>query len=79
MDAAARALGLPAFEEKAFNEKVSAVRVPENGILIFSLVDGRDVTVEWRHKSRGESWTPEMRKKARERGLANLQKTEEMV
>ncbi len=74
-DAAARALGLSTFDESIFNKMVTTVRVPENGTLIFSLYDGRDVRVEWENKSRRESWTPEMKERARAAKLKSLQET----
>jgi DNA invertase Pin-like site-specific DNA recombinase len=73
MDAAARALGLSNFDESIFIKMVSTIRVPENGTLIFSFYDGREVRVEWQNKSRRESWTPEMREQARIAKCRSLQ------
>ena len=42
--------------------------------LIYSLLDGTEIKTEWQHKSRSESWTPEMRQQARERTLAQRRK-----
>ena len=79
MDAAARALGLSTFDESVFMKKVTAIRVPESGILIFSLSSGEDVRVEWQNISRRESWTPEMRERARTKSLNCLQEQGEVV
>ncbi len=73
-DAAARALGLSEFDEHVFNRMVTAIRAPENGVLIFSLGDGSEVRVEWQHKSRRDSWTSEMREQARERQIRRYAK-----
>ena len=35
--------------------------------LIFHLRDGREEKLEWQNRSRAESWTPEMKEKAREK------------
>jgi hypothetical protein len=75
-DAAARAMGLPSFDEAIFSKTVESIRTPENDVLVFSMQDGREVRVEWQNKSRRESWTPEMREAARERLLMRMQKSE---
>jgi DNA invertase Pin-like site-specific DNA recombinase len=65
-DAAAQAVGLSEFDGDLFNEAVSEIRVPENGVLIFVLRNiDMEIRVEWENRSRRESWTPEMRQKAR--------------
>jgi DNA invertase Pin-like site-specific DNA recombinase len=81
MDAAAKALGLSQFDEYVFNQMVTTIRAPENGVLIFSLSTGEAVRVEWQNKSRRESWTPEMREAARLRALHqnSIQRTEKVV
>jgi hypothetical protein len=64
-DAAATAIGISDFNEDVFNKMITAIVAPENGVLIFSLQNGEDIRVEWQNKSRRESWTHEMREKAR--------------
>ena len=64
-ETAARALGLSVFDEVVFKKCVSAIRAPENGVLIFIMKDGGEVRETWQNKSRRHSWTPEMRQKAR--------------
>ena len=68
-DAAARALGISTFDDGMFNQAVSTIRAPENGILIFLLHSGDEVRAEWQNISRRNSWTPEMKQKAREDAL----------
>lgn len=68
-DVTARALGLTAFDEVVFAERVSEIRVPENGTLIFICRDGSEITETWDNPSRRESWSPEMKQQAREYAL----------
>ncbi len=72
MDAAVRAMGLTTFDENIFNKIVSTIIAPENGVLLFSMRDGREIRMEWQNISRRESWTPEMREKARINALQHL-------
>ena len=68
-DAAARALGLLAFDEAIFNKTVREIRALENGVLIFILQDDTEIRVEWQNKSRRESWTEDMKQRALEDSL----------
>lgn len=61
----AKVLGLDEFNEIAFNEKVDRIIVPEPNKLIFQLKNGTMKTVEWKDRSRRESWTDKMKEKAR--------------
>lgn len=45
------------------------ILVPEPGVIVIVKPDGTEVTKQWQHKSRRESWTPEMKQAARERQL----------
>lgn len=58
-------------------EKLSEITVAAPHQLIYHLRDGTEITVEWHHKSRSESWTPEMREKARERAIKQRRKERE--
>ena len=63
------ALGIATFDEAVFHDKITEIRVPAHNRLRFIFKDGRIVETEWRHQSRRESWTPEMKQTARERQL----------
>ncbi len=65
----AEVLGLPAFDEAAFKEQITEIRIPTHNRLTFIFSDGRTVDTEWRNPSRSESWTEEMKQKAREKSL----------
>lgn len=45
--------------------EVTQIDVPEPNELIFTLADGRKIQKRWENPSRSESWTPEMKEKAR--------------
>ena len=57
------------FDEIYFKSKVKQVIVMPNRKLIFQLIDDTRVEQSWNTSSRSESWTPEMREKARIRAL----------
>ena len=50
--------------KESIESKIHFIDVEDNNILIFHLKDGRVIEKKWSYKSRSESWTPEMRKKA---------------
>lgn len=61
------AMDMPAFDPAAFAEQISAVVVAGPNSLLYEFKDGRSVEIGWKDRSRRESWTPEMKKQARER------------
>ena len=60
-------LGWNSFDEESFKQAVDHVTAVYPHTLIFHLRDGREETLEWQNRSRAESWTPEMKEKAREK------------
>ena len=60
-------LGWNSFDEEAFRQAVDHVTAVYPHALIFHLRDGREEKLEWQNRSRAESWTPEMKEKAREK------------
>lgn len=68
-EVAARAMGLAEFDEAAFAARVEAIRVPENGTLVFVFCDGHEVALTWENPSRRQSWDNEKRRQAREHAL----------
>ena len=69
MAAAAEVLGLAEFDEVLFKSKITKILVPDDNRLAFVFSDGRIVHREWQDRSRRESWTEEMRQRAREHAL----------
>lgn len=55
-------------------EQIEMIIVPEHNHLVYHLKNGDIVDVPWENRSRRESWTPEMRQKARERMLQRYRK-----
>ena len=64
-------LDLEEFSEAAFAERVESIQADndsESNILVFTLLNGEVTVKRWKNPSRSESWTPEMKEKAREAG-----------
>lgn len=54
-------------------ENLAEIQVPGHNHLVYVFRDGHTEDVYWQNPSRRESWTPEMKQKARERQLALLE------
>lgn len=65
--AAADALGLEAYDEEIFRERIATVVSGAGRILTFRFRDGHTVDIKWEKPSRARSWTPEMKQAAAER------------
>ena len=70
-DAINQVLGTTQFDETYTRKMIDKIIAQPGQILEFHLKDGTIVNKEWKHKSRKDSWTPEMKEKARKK--ANLQ------
>lgn len=66
METAASVLGLRAFDEVIFTERVKEIHVPAANRLVFVLTDGREIEREWLDHSRRDSWDEAGRQRARE-------------
>ena len=53
----------------AIDSKITVVRVENGNTLVFCLTDGTEVVKLWQDRSHRESWTPEMKEKARQKDL----------
>ena len=53
----------------ALHSKITAVRVENDNTLVFHLTDGQQIIKRWQNHSRQESWTLEMKEKARQKEL----------
>ncbi len=47
-------------------DRIAEIRVPNRNTLLYIFQDGHTEEVHWQHRSRRESWTPEMRRRAGE-------------
>ena len=63
----AKFMGTTQFDEEAFAAQIHHLEVPEDYRLRVIFQDGHTAELAWQHRSRRESWTPEMRKTAAER------------
>lgn len=57
------------FKQFGGSEKVDKISVPCANKLKFHMKNGDKINVEWKDRSRSESWTPEMKEKARQDAL----------
>lgn len=62
-------LGTADWDREKLMEAVAEIQVPEHNHLVYVFRDGHKQDVFWRNPSRSESWTEEMRQKAREHQL----------
>ena len=57
------------FDDTKMRTKIKKIIVKENNMLEVHFVNGKVEVIIWKDRSRSESWTPEMREKARQRNL----------
>jgi DNA invertase Pin-like site-specific DNA recombinase len=70
-EAVKRALLLDEYREDKFLAEVENIKVCKDNALVVHLKNEQDFSYHWEYKSRSESWTPEMKEKARIRALEN--------
>ncbi len=69
LEVTADVLGQPDFTEETLRSQITSILVCKGNELIFRFHDGREVTRQWRDRSRSRSWTDEMKEAARQREL----------
>ena len=69
MNITAEALGIDNFNERTFADNMACIRVCTENTLIYQFKDGSNVTMQWRDRSRRQSWTDEMKAAARQKAL----------
>lgn len=62
----AELLGMPEYDAGIFSELIDSIYPYEGNRLVFAFRDGTVREATWKDRSRAESWTPEMKAKARE-------------
>lgn len=67
-------LGLTTLERETLLQHISEIQVPGHNHLVYVFRDGHTVDVYWQNPSRRESWTPEMKERARQRQLAIIER-----
>ena len=66
-------LGTEEWDWETLMGRFQEIQVPEYGRLVYIFRDGYKQEVNWQNPSRRESWTPQMKQKARARQLALLE------
>ena len=67
-------LGLRQLDAAAIRKSITEIQVPEHNKLIYIFKNGHTEEMNWQNPSRRKSWSEEMKQKARERQLANLER-----
>lgn len=70
----AEILGKKDFTNEFLHSRIKQIRVCNGNVLIFRFQDGSEVTRKWKDRSRVESWTEEMKEKARCQALERSKK-----
>ena len=58
-------LGTKTLDPNTVKSKITEIRAEKNNVVVFCLEDGSEIVKRWQDRSRAESWTPEMKEKAR--------------
>ena len=66
METTASALEVDKFNEAFFHERVSKMVISAGNCITYYFKDGTEIQRVWKDRSRRESWTPEMKEKARQ-------------
>ena len=74
---ASEILGIGKLDERTLRERISKIIVPKHHTIVFVFNDGTEKATTWAYRSRRESWTPEMKDKARKDALKRWGKQEE--
>lgn len=70
----AEVLGQVDFPEELLRRRVNSILVCNGNTLIFRFFGGAEVTRVWKDRSRSQSWTDEMKEKARQNEMARRKK-----
>ncbi len=73
-DKTAEMLGVDSFNRETLQKQIRKIQVPGHNRLIFIFQNGHEEEVIWQNPSRRESWTKEMKQKAREKQLEYLER-----
>jgi len=69
-------LGEGSIDSDMVRSKITAIRAEKNNVVVYCMDDGSEIVKRWKDRSRAESWTPEMKGKARQRALQARRKKE---
>lgn len=60
-----RVLGIDRLDSDIVKVRIAKIRVEKNNVLVYCFRDGTEIIQMWQDRSRADSWTPEMKEKAR--------------
>lgn len=69
MEETAKLLKLESFDEKKMRKAIRKMTVFNGNRIEVEMADGRVETIVWKDRSRSESWTPEMKERARRKTI----------
>ncbi len=67
-------LGLNEFDEQIMRSLIQEILINENNTVKFKFYGGEEIIKSWSYPSRKESWSKEMKEKARMRGIATYRR-----
>lgn len=67
-------LGTADWDRERLLQEVKLIKALEDNTLVYIFQDGHSGETRWQNPSRRESWTEEMKQKAREKSLANAER-----
>lgn len=73
VEASKNILGLDQYDDTYFKSKVKTIIVKPNRLLEFHMKDGTFIKYHWEHSSRSNSWTTDMKEKARQHSILQHQ------
>lgn len=68
-----KVLGVEELTEEILHEQIIEIVIPEKNVMIYRFRDGSEQRVEWQNRSRRDSWTPDMRERARQQTKKRLE------
>lgn len=68
------ALGTSRFDVDVFRERIKEIQVPAPNTLVFHFYTGKSLRLTWQDRSRRDSWTDEMRERARQHAIKRYAK-----
>lgn len=69
IEATKQVLGIEEVTAEALDSKLTAIRAENGNRLVFCFLNGTETVIEWKDRSRAESWTAEMKENARKRKM----------
>lgn len=62
-------LGADTLDPDIIRSKITMIRAEKNNVVVFCMDDCSEIVKRWKDRSRADSWSPEMKERARQRAL----------